>query len=58
MAGCLPTGGQAADTRRRGDNMSATRAIRRHLRGHAAWRQVHDQAEPPHVQHGRTVTDA
>ena len=58
MAGCLPTGGQAADTRRRGDNMSATRAIRRHLRGHAAWRQVHDQAELPHVQHGCTVTNA
>jgi len=38
--------------------MSATRAIRRHVRGHAAWSQVHDQAEPPHVQHGRTVTDA
>ena len=38
--------------------MSATRAIRRHLRGHAARRQAHDQAEPPHGQHGRTVTDA
>ena len=58
MAGCLPTSGQAADTRRRGDNMSATRAIRRHVRGPAAWSQVHDQAEPLHVQHGRTVTDA
>jgi hypothetical protein len=47
-----------AGTRRRKDNMSTTRAIRRHLRGHAAWRQVHDQAELPHVQHGCTVTNA
>lgn len=35
--------------------MSATRAIRRHIRGHAASRQVHDQTG---LQHGRTVTDA
>ncbi len=35
--------------------MSATRAIRRHVLGDAAWRQVHDQAE---LQHGCTVTDA
>jgi hypothetical protein len=38
--------------------MSAARAIRRHVRGDAAWRQVHDQAELLHVQHGCTVTDA
>jgi hypothetical protein len=38
--------------------MSATRAIRRHVRGPAAWRQAHDQAEPLRVQHGCTVTDA
>jgi hypothetical protein len=38
--------------------MSATRAIRSHLRGPAAWRQVRDQAEPLRVQHGYTVTDA
>jgi hypothetical protein len=38
--------------------MSAPRAIRRHVRGDAAWRQAHDQAELLHVQHGCTVTDA
>jgi hypothetical protein len=58
MVGCLPASGQAAGTRRTGDNMSATRAIRRPVRGDAAWCQVHDQAELLHVQHGCTVTDA
>jgi quinol monooxygenase YgiN len=32
--------------------MSATLAIRHHVRDYAAWRKVYDEVEPLRVQHG------
>jgi hypothetical protein len=35
--------------------MSATLAIRHHVRDYSAWRKVYDEAEPLRAQHGCTA---
>src|SRR6516165_2499998 len=48
----LPARGQAAPAPGRGNHMSATLAIRHHVRDYAAWRKVYDEVEPLRAQHG------
>ncbi len=39
----------------RGHHMSATLAIRHHVRDYGAWRKVYDEVEPLREQHGYTA---